>query len=111
MPGAYDLALYRGDTEARTIELYADADFAVPYDLDGATVAAQIRDRPCGSPVVDLGVVVILPNTITITMAPDNYATCPSSGVWDLEITDADGTVHTELAGTVKVTPDVTSSR
>jgi len=109
-PGTYDLILYRGDTEKRSVELFSDDAGLVPYDLTGAVAAAEIREKTAGTHIVDLDVDITLPNKILVSMDPDNYATCPATGIWDLQITTVDGDVLTPLRGAVKVTPDVTDS-
>ena len=109
-PGKHNLDLYRGDTHSFRVVLWADDTQTVAYDLTGSTVAAEIREKSAGTHIVDLTVVVTLPNTIDITMEPDMFTTCPSKGVWDLQVTTATGEVLTPLAGAVTVTPDVTDS-
>jgi len=109
-PGKYNLDLYRGDTHAFRVVLWSDEAQTVPYDLTGATVEAEIRDKSAGTHIVALTVIVTLPNTIDVTMEPDMFATCPSKGVWDLQVTTVDGEVLTPVAGTVAVTADVTDS-
>ena len=109
-PGNYDLHLYRGDTHSIRVTLWADDAHTVPYDLTGAEVEAEIRDRSAGTVVVVLDVDVTLPNTVEITMTPDMYEDCPPKGVWDLQVTTGAGEVLTPLAGVVTVTADVTDS-
>ena len=81
-----------------------------PYDLTGSTVAAQIRNKSAGTTIVDLGVIVTLPNIIDLEMLPDMFDTCPARGVWDVQVTTAVGDVLTPLAGPVTVPGDVTDS-
>jgi hypothetical protein len=50
------------------------------------------------------------PNIINMAMTPAMYADCPSTGVWDVQLTFSDGRVTTPLAGKVTITPDVTDS-
>ena len=109
-PGKYDLQLYRGDSHNFRVILWADSGQTVAYDLTGATVEAEIREKSAGTHVVILDTVVSLPNIVDVAMLPELYATCPAKGVWDLQVTTADGEVLTPLAGTVTVTPDVTDS-
>jgi hypothetical protein len=110
MPGTYDLALYRGDSYGWRVRLWEDAAATIPADLTGVTVEAEIRDRSAGTFVVALDTVVTLPNIVDLAITPDMYATCPAKGVWDLQLTYADGTVRTVLKGAVAVTGDVTDS-
>ena len=109
-PGTYDLALYRGDSYTWRVRLWQDAGQTIPVDLAGATVAAEIREKTAGVHVVELGCVVTLPNIVDVTIEPGMYVECPQQGVWDLQLTFADGDVHTVLRGAVSVTGDVTDS-
>lgn len=119
-PGKYDLRLYRGDSYAWSFRLWNDDAKTEPADLETATAAAQIRNKSGGEQVIDL-VCTIQPsgapgnpdyNTIHAELPADAWADAPGigAGVWDLEITYADGVVQTVLAGKVTVTGDVTNS-
>lgn len=109
-PGSFDLDLYRGDSYHWTFVLWQDKNKTIPIDLNGATVKAEIRDKPSGAAIVHLTTVVTLPNTIVMTMTPAMYADCPVEGVWDCQVTFSDLDVHTVLRGFVGVTADVTDS-
>jgi hypothetical protein len=109
-PAVFDLAFYRGDSYGWQVRLWQDAGASIPFDLTGATVAAEIRDKTAGLVVVELDVVVTLPNIVEIFMTPEMYLTCPAKGAWDLQITNADTTVLTVLRGAVTVTGDITDS-
>lgn len=109
-PGNIDFDLYRGDSYEVRVRLWSDDAGTVAVDLTGATVAAQIRNKTAGTTIVDLGVLVTLPNIVNISMTPDMYATCPAKGVWDMQVTFSDGQVNTPVAGKVAVTGDVTDS-
>jgi hypothetical protein len=110
IPGRYDLEMYRGDTHPWRVVLWEDDDQEMPYDLTGSTVAAQIRNKSAGTTIVDLEVIVTLPNIIDLMMRPDMFVTCPVKGVWDVQVTTVDGDVLTPLAGNVTVLADVTDS-
>jgi hypothetical protein len=110
MPGAYPLAIYRGDTSAWTFVLWGDAAKTEPVDLSSYSVKAEIRDRPGGSTIIPLALVVTLPNIIDASLAPNASRAAPASGQWDLQLTDPTGRIMTVLAGPVKVTGDVTDS-
>jgi hypothetical protein len=112
-PGTYDLNLYRGDTWKARFQLYDVIDGAQsPVDLTGATVAAEIRDRPNGLTIVELDCVITLPNIIDVAMTPAMWTDAPTgTGAWDLEITYGNGDVHTAVAGKVTITADVTGSQ
>lgn len=111
-PAVYDLDVYKGDTCAFFVRLWektVDGVASNPVDLTGATAKAQIRIVPSALDVLaefacevttNPGVVKLsLPATITSNLSP---------GVWDLEITFADGVVQTYLKGNVSVTNEVT---
>jgi hypothetical protein len=109
-PGKYDLDLYRGDSSEWTFKLWNRDSQGVQteVDLTGATVAAEIRDKPGGQTVITLNCVVALPNTIYVKLTPAMWSVNLKGGAWDLEVTNASG-VHTYIAGRVTVTPDVTN--
>ena len=108
-PGKFPLKLYRGDSYAWRVSLYSDTAGSVPFDLTGATVAAQIRDKPGGEQLVDLGCTVELPNVVDVELTPAMWADSDATkGAWDLQVTTGDGQVLTVLAGAVTVTTDVT---
>jgi hypothetical protein len=110
-PGVYPLALYRGDTHRWQARLWDDTAGGTPVDLTGSTVAAEIRDKPGGTFVVELEATITPPNIIDVAIDGEAmWATCPSKGVWDLQITNPDGDVRTVLRGDVTVTGDVTDS-
>lgn len=109
-PGVFNLDLYRGDSYAWRVLLWNNTASTVPTDLTGATAAAEIRDKTAGSRVVPLGCTITLPNIIDVTMLPDDWPECPSSGIWDLQVTFTGGRIRTVLAGSVKTTGDVVDS-
>lgn len=109
-PGKFDLDLYRGDSYDWRFTLWSDTAQTVPADLTGATVKCEIREASAGVIVVPLGAVIVQPNFIDVSVVPADYATIPSKGVWDLQITGVDTKVHTVVAGAVNVTGDVTDS-
>ena len=110
MPGQLPFALYRGDTARWRFTLWLDTAKTQPADLTDATAKAQIRDKPAGAVIVALVCAVELPNVVTAELTADASRTLPAKGVWDLQMTYADGSVVTILAGPVTVTPDVTDS-
>jgi hypothetical protein len=109
-PGTFPLDLYRGDSYAWRFVLWQDEAKTLPVDLTGATAEAEIRNASAGTTIVTLECTVVVPNSVDVVMTPAMYATCPKTGVWDLQITFPDGSVHTPIAGPVNLTPDVTDS-
>lgn len=109
-PGVFDLALYRGDSYRWLARLWDDAPGGIPVDLTGATAAAEIRDKTAGTHIVELTCTITPPNIVTVQMTAVMWADCPSTGVWDLQLTFAGGEVRTVLRGDVTTTNDVTDS-
>jgi hypothetical protein len=110
MPGNYALTIYRGDDSAWRFLLWADDLKTQPVDLTGIAVKAEVRDRTAGAIIIPAALTVTLPNTIDMLLDHDATRLLPASGRWDLQLTDAVGTVATVLAGSVKVTGDITDS-
>lgn len=110
MPAKYDLDLYRGDSYGWQFVLWQDDARTVAVDLSTATAASEIRDKPSGMKIVVMDCTITLPNIVTVLLSSALCTSCPSKGVWDLQITYADGQVQTPIGGTVKVTADVTVS-
>jgi hypothetical protein len=110
-PGVYNLDLYRGDTYTWRFALWEDQERVDPVDLSTAQVASQIRDKPGGATIVNMGIAITLPNIIDVDISADLWdGITISKGAWDLEVTYASGAVQTYVAGSVKVTTDVTNS-
>jgi len=114
-PGRYDLRVYRGDTFRWTFVLWLDRKKAVPMDLAGATVKAEIRNRPAGATVIPLALEIELPNRIAAELTAAASSSLPvglpQNMVWDLQITLPNTDVNTILRGDVVMTTDVTASR
>ena len=104
-PGSYSLAIYRGDSYTWPFRAWSDAAHTVPIDLAGVTVAAEVC---VGSSRHPLGVVVTLPNVITVTLDAGTSRQLYGSGRWDLQLTYSEDVVYTLVAGGVSVSPDVT---
>jgi hypothetical protein len=109
-PGKYDLSLYRGDTGEWRFVLWEDPEMTIPVDLTGVMAKSEIRDKSGGTLIVDLGCTVIPPNSVDVVLAAADSLECPSKGVWDLQLTYADSSVHTVIGGDVTTTADVTDS-
>ena len=114
MPGTLNLTLYQGATFQRVLKL---TDANGPVNLTGATVRMQVR-QTVGAGAVLLALTeangrALITNTvegeITLKMfATDTAALTFASGVYDLEIEYADGTVDRLLEGKLRVSPEVT---
>lgn len=102
--------MYRGDSYSWRFILWEDDAKTTPVNLTGAEVSLEIRDKPAGTTILPMPCVVTIPNIVDISMTPAMYATCPTKGVWDLQITFQDGRVQTPIGGSVSVTADVTDS-
>jgi hypothetical protein len=110
-PAEFALKVYRGDTYSWSFALWEDIEHTQPIDLTGATPKAEIRAKPGGELWVALPVAVTLPNIIVADLtADDSRKLAAKLGAWDLQLTLADGTVATVIAGGVFVTPDTTDS-
>lgn len=109
-PGSFPLALYRGDSYRWSFLLWTDTAKTIAADLVGVVAKAQIRDKPAGATVINMTCAIVQPNTVTMTLDAASSQTLPLVGVWDLQLTYAEGDVATVLAGGVTVTPDVTDS-
>lgn len=109
-PGTFNLDLYRGDSYAWRFTLFEDAFSTVPVDLATATVKAEIRNASAGTTIVPLTAVITQPNIVDVSLTAIQSAALPAKGVWDLQLTFADLSVRTVVAGSVAVTGDVTDS-
>jgi hypothetical protein len=109
-PGKYSLAIYRGDSYSWQFKLWQDAAKTQPVDLTGVTVKSEIRDKPAGVVLGTLTCAVTMPNIIDASLTAADTTAITTSGVWDLQLTYADGEVSTVLAGAATLTMDVTDS-
>ena len=110
-PVRVPLTVYQGDTYSWQFVLWQDAARTVPVDLDGMTPKAEIRTRS-GAPVLaTLALDVTLPNEIMMTLSRDDSLklTVPHAR-WDMQVTLADGSVTTIIAGPVSLTRAITES-
>lgn len=110
LPGVYDLELYRGDTYSWRFRMWADAGQTVPVDLTGATVKSEVREKSAGTIIVPLDATITVPNTVDVELNADDWTMLPTTGVWDLQLTFADGSVRTPVGGKVTTHSDVTDS-
>jgi len=119
MAKIYDIQIDQGATFRRTLELQ-DAE-GEPYALTGATAKAQIRETYSSDEVIaEFEIQIDEPaGKITFSMEPEDTAAIdvpaakdhrrPSKFfIYDLELTEADGTVTRLIQGTVEVSPEAT---
>lgn len=109
-PGKLNLALYRGDTYRWQFKLWMDTNKTQPADLTGATVKAEAREASGGAVETTFVTTVTLPNIIDMSIDAAECGSMPETAKWDVQITYPSGDVQTILAGTIKVTDDVTDS-
>ena len=116
LPAKYDIKdLYRGDTYRRTFRLrFVNADDTLGdyADLTGCEPLAQIRTAVRAPEILETFDVTILdqtetPGGVQIELTPEQTATLPDTGRWDLQLTHPNGDVRTYLAGTVKAAGQV----
>ena len=107
IPGSYDLCLYRGDSARWQFRLWTDTEKTNPVDLVGATAAAQIRPG-YGGQATDMQCAITPPNIVDMLLPAGKSP--PSKGLWDLEITYANGEVQTVLTGKVTTQGDITNA-
>lgn len=113
MAAVLTLEIDQGATFRRIFEL-KDADGRA-IDLTGATARLQIRRTIRSSTVTleakaDNGKLALGGElgTIELVLEPADTALLDASGVYDLELTYANGDVRRELRGAVRVNPSVT---
>ena len=104
-PGTLPLRLYRGDSYAWQVRVWADDAHTTPVDLAGVTAAGQLEGSD-GTVVLDCAVTE--PNIIDVALDAGAWNGTGSPGRWDLQLTYADGRIYTLLAGPVTVQDDVT---
>jgi len=113
MPGRANLAIYQGDDYSQRVS-FVEPD-GTPIDVTGLTFTAQLRadyadvapvplaELECVLTDAELGELVLsLDHALTETLPTEDVLR------WDLQATDAAGEVTTYLAGTVKVSAEVT---
>lgn len=113
-PARLDLSIYKGATLFRR---FTWTDRRTPIDITGFTFEMQIR------PTVESSVIIAELSTTNGSIviedaaqgifsielpAVDTEAITETSGVYDIEVTDASGRVSRILYGDVKIVPGVT---
>lgn len=117
IPGSVDITVYQGDTYTlffRVRNQNPDGTPGAYIDLTGYVGLAQIRakatdpDPPLATFAVTLADQVLSRGGVTLTLTPAQTAPLPvTGGVWDVQLTAPDGSVHTYLAGNVIVLQQV----
>lgn len=112
-------SMYRGDDEALELTLL-DADGVTPLDLTGCSIrfTAKRKDSDTdanaiiakvtpseieidANPLLGLATVYIVP-------ADTSALTAKTKLLWDVQVTDGAGLVHTVATGTLTILPDIT---
>lgn len=111
VPQTVNLVLYGGDDVTIQLEV-TDAD-GLPLDLDGVTVASQVRETQASETVAgEFDATTGAPGTAWLHLGPQESQALPARGVWDVRFTWDDGGIMTRrqtlAAGSVTVYPGVT---
>lgn len=115
-PASLDLTIYKGSTFVKSIQ-WKTGDPAVAVDLTGCTARMQVRKSPCDSAILESlttenGKIVItepLNGKLEIRIsAQTSSAYTFVSGVYDLEVVFASGTVTRIIEGNFIAMPEVT---
>lgn len=114
-PGKLNLTIYQGATFKRVMRLKDSANAAI--DLTGSTVRMHVRATMSDTTTIieldeDNGRAVVSDaenGEITLLISDEDTALLDfTSGVYDLEIEYSNGTVDRVLAGSVKLSKEVT---
>lgn len=111
--GIYNFTCEQGATFTRVINVTDDA--GDPIDLTGYTARMQVRrDIDAATSLIELttenGRISLggEEGTVTLNITADDTSTVPRSGVYDLELESASGTVIRLLKGAFGLDPEVT---
>lgn len=117
-PLKFDIDIYQGDTFSmflRVRALDANGDPSDYIDLTGSTAKAQIRTDvadldadPDAEFTCTIGNQSTVPGSLFVELSPAQTAALTANGVYDVQITHADGRVRTYLQGIVTVIKEVT---
>ena len=119
-PAQCDIQLYRGDYFEMTLRLRSGTIDGLTYtpgpylDLEGWTPKAEIRATVDATTALTSFVTTLLdqadfPGGVHLSLPSASSATLAvPSAVWDVQLTDPAGRVHTYLRGAVAITKDVT---
>lgn len=109
MPDNVDIMIYKGDAKEFLIELRDEDGNAI--SLVGYTPKAQIRDNYDGPVVVEFATSVTSDGSdirIYLSSAKSSTLEVGKNYIWDVQLTDFRGDVHTFLTGDVEVMAEVT---
>jgi hypothetical protein len=105
LPDRVDLQLYQGDTFQMSLVLSTPD--GEPADLSTMTAQAQIRATHASGVAADFEA-NIDGSTIDLYLSHEKATDLVAQGVWDCQITNAEGQVTTVVMGRVAVEPEVT---
>lgn len=113
-PGNYDFTIYQGATFSRVLTWKDQED--TPIDLSGYTARLQAREsqdaeEPFLSLTTENGGIALggAAGTVTLSIADGDTADiAEASGVYDLELESAGGTVTRLLQGKILISKEVT---
>lgn len=105
MPDRVDMEIYRGDDLIFDVAVFNWDD--TEADLTSTVASSQIRESWYPSALLAELVTSITDNVITCHLLHDDSNDLPGRCAWDLQLTHG-ALIHTILAGSVGVTPDVT---
>lgn len=109
LPAAVDLRIYQGDDFTFTVTV-SDPDTGEVLDLTGLLPEAQLRASPTDEEILAEFDADILDNVIVLHLHHADSAALAGSCFWDVQLTDADGSIVTVAYGMVSVTNEVTRS-
>lgn len=105
-----DYTLIRGDTRVLDLDLL-DPATGIAYDLNGASIAFTIDDSLFDAKSVGSGITVDTSSgSVTVTLQPADTANSPDYRAryrYDVQVTEAGGTVSTPQRGWITILPDV----
>jgi hypothetical protein len=115
-PPTFNIEIYQGDTFSmflRIRALDANGDPGNYLDLTGSTAKAQVRANAAADPpdaefTCTLGNQSTVPGSLFVELSPAQTAALTGNGVYDVQITHADGRIRTYLAGTTTLIKEVT---
>ena len=116
-PPTFNIEIYQGDTFSMFMRLRAldsNGDPGDYIDLTGSTAKAQIRanaaavDPPDAEFTCTLGNQGTVPGSLFVELTHTQTAALTGNGVYDVQVTHADGRIRTYLAGTTTLIKEIT---